>query len=447
VSEEEFEMQASPRVATTSGTAARARIILALDVPSLEAARALVAPLRDGIGAVKIGKELFTACGPEAVRAMSEYGLPVFLDLKYHDIPNTVAGAVRAAGRLGVRWMTVHTAGGADMMRAAAGAALGEPRPLLLGVTVLTSQELSDPEEVVERALLAQRCGLDGVIASPQEVARLRAACGPDFLIVTPGVRPAGAALQDQRRVATPGEAIREGADALVIGRPIAAAADPVAAAAAIAADIAAGLDQRTGAPPTRATIASRLEAMLGDSQALLRGHFLLSSGLHSDRYVQCARLLAHPDYARHAGRWLADRLRARQPDVVLGVALGGLVIGQETAAALGLPALFVERDAVGAMALRRGFTLDPGARVVVVDDVCTRGGSFAEAMAVVRAHGALVVAAGAIIDRSGGQHRLEVPLDALLEVRADAYAAGDCPQCAAGIPVVKPGSRPTPKA
>jgi len=425
---------------------ARARIILALDVPLLDAARSLVAQAEREVGALKVGKELFTACGPEAVHAWRDVGLPVFLDLKFHDIPNTVAAAVRAAGGLGARWISLHTSGGADMMAAAAQArdALPEPRPQLLGVTVLTSLGTADPEEVVERALLAQSCGLDGAIASPQEVARIRAACGPAFLVVTPGVRPAGSSADDQRRIATPHDAIRDGADLLVVGRPIAAAKDPAAAARAIAAEIGVALAERAGSPPpAAATVATRLSRLLEESQALLSGHFLLSSGLHSDRYVQCAKLLQHPPYARRAGTWLAEKLRARRPDVVLGVALGGLVIGQETAAALGVPALFVERDGDGAMALRRGFTLAPGTRAVVVDDVCTRGGSFAEAIVVARANGAEVVAAGAIIDRSGGRHGLEVPLDALLEVRAEAYAASDCPQCAAGSEAVKPGSRP----
>jgi orotidine-5'-phosphate decarboxylase len=426
--------------------AARRRIILAVDLPDLEAARALVGRVRTHVGALKIGKELFTSSGPEALRALRESGLPIFLDLKFHDIPNTVAGAVRAAARHGVRWITVHTSGGADMLEAAARARdeLPEPRPLLLGVTVLTSQGDGDPEEVVERALLAQRSGLDGAIASPREVRRLRAACGPKFLLVTPGVRPSGSAPDDQQRVATPGAAIRDGADLVVAGRPIAAAPDPAAAAAAIAKEIAAAL--RESAPALEdlpdGTVAARLLRLLRESEALLEGHFLLSSGLHSDRYVQCAKLLQHPRHARRAGTWLAERLRAHRPQAVVSVALGGLVIGQETAAALGVPALFAERDESGTLQLRRGFALAPGERVAVVDDVCTRGGSIAECTALVRSLEAQVVVAGAIIDRSGGKHTLDVPLEALRKVDAQAYAASDCPQCAAGIPAVKPGSR-----
>jgi orotate phosphoribosyltransferase len=379
--------------------------------------------------------------------------LPIFLDLKFHDIPTTVAGAVRAAGGLGVRWLSLHTSGGAAMLRAAAAArdALPEPRPLLLGVTVLTSLDdpLADVEEVVERALLAQRCGLDGAIASPQEVARLRAACGADFLLVTPGVRPAGTAIGDQKRVATPAEAIRDGADLLVVGRPITAAPDAGAAAALLGREIAAALAGRTDrdepAPGSEAAVEVRLLHLLRATGALLEGHFILSSGLHSDRYVQCAKLLQHPAHARRAGAWLADRLRPYGVEAVLSPALGGVVIGQEVAAALGVPALFAERDDAGSLQLRRGFELRPEQRLAIVDDVCTRGGSFAECIAVARAHGAAAVVAGAIIDRSGGSHRLEVPLEALRRVDARAYLPDECPDCARGTAAVKPGSRKQP--
>jgi orotidine-5'-phosphate decarboxylase len=428
---------------------ARRRIILAVDAPDLEAARTLVDRLRPHVGALKIGKELFTSSGPEAVRVLGTGGIPVFLDLKYHDIPNTVAGAVRAAGRLGVHWISLHTSGGQAMLEAAARArdALPEPRPKLLGVTVLTSLAVPDPEEIVERALLAQRCGLDGAIASPQEVARLRAACGPDFLLVTPGVRPAGNERGDQTRVATPGAAIRDGADLLVIGRPITEAADPVAAAHALAREIGAALAEGVPARSADGTIPNRLLAMLRESEALLEGHFLLSSGLHSDRYVQCAKLLQHPHPARRAGTWLADRLRAHRPDVVVSVALGGLVIGQETAAGLGVRALFAERDDSGTLQLRRGFALAPGERVAIVDDVCTKGGSIVECATLVRSLGAQPIVAGSIIDRSGGTHKLDMPLEALLKVEARTYAPDVCPLCASGSKPVKPGSRKQPAA
>jgi len=440
------------RLTEAHADTARARVLLALDVPDADAAQELVARVGDCIGGIKIGKELFTACGPDIVRTLGTR-MPVFLDLKFHDIPNTVASAVRAAGRLGVRWLTLHVAGGAAMLEAAAqsrDSLSAEQRPLLLGVTVLTSTATNDPEEVVDRALLARTCGLDGAITSPLEVARLRQACGSDFLLVTPGVRPAGASRDDQRRVASPADAIRNGADYLVIGRPIRCAPDPRAAAASVVAEVASALRDRApeasgktrSAPPQ--TRRSRLENMLRDSGAFLEGHFVLTSGLHSKRYVQCAKLLQYPQYARRAGMWLAERLRTYEPHAVVSVALGGLVIGQETAAALGVRAVFAERNADGDLSLRRGFELEPGERVAIVDDVCTRGTSVAECEKLVRAAGALPVVAGAIIDRSAGQRDFALPFESLIPVEAIAVAPENCDACASGQQAVKPGSRRT---
>lgn len=231
----------------------RERVLAALDVQTLDEALALVGPLRPHVGGFKVGLELCTAVGaPRVVEAVAAAGGAVFLDLKLHDIPNTVAGAVRAACGLGpaVRMLTLHACGGAAMMRAAAEAAAGcAARPLLLGVTVLTSMEAATlraelgvgapmEEHVVHLARLAQASGLDGVVASPREAPAIRRACGPELLIVTPGVRPAWAAAGDQRRVLTPAEALRAGADYMVVGRPITAAPDPAAAAASIAAEL-----------------------------------------------------------------------------------------------------------------------------------------------------------------------------------------------------------------
>jgi orotidine-5'-phosphate decarboxylase len=240
--------------------AAHERILAALDVPDLPSALELVAQLRGHVGGLKVGLELCTAAGaPQVVRAVAEAGGSVFLDLKFSDIPNTVAGAVRSACALGpaVRMLTLHCHGGAAMLRAAAVAAraAGAARPLLLGVTVMTSLDqaaLRDElgvgaglaEHVVHLARLAQACGLDGVVASPHEIAAIRAACGPELLIVTPGVRPAWAASGDQRRIMTPADALRAGCDYMVVGRPITAApakvGGPAQAAARIADEIAA---------------------------------------------------------------------------------------------------------------------------------------------------------------------------------------------------------------
>ena len=233
------------------------RIIVALDVPDASAALALAARLDASKCSLKVGKELFTAAGPGLVRELAGRGFRVFLDLKFHDIPNTVAQACAAATRLGVWMLNVHASGGSAMMEAArdavsrTAAEAGLPRPLLIAVTVLTSLSASDlaeigiaasPEEQVLRlARLAQAQGLDGVVCSAREAAALRRALGPAFTLVTPGIRPAGSAANDQARVTTPAEAIAAGADVLVIGRPIAAAPDPLAALDAIRASIATG--------------------------------------------------------------------------------------------------------------------------------------------------------------------------------------------------------------
>jgi len=221
----------------------RERLIVALDVPDAPAARALVERLAGRVGLFKVGSQLFTAAGPDLVREIVARGERVFLDLKYHDIPNTVAGAVAAASRLGVALVDVHGLGGGAMMEAAVGAR-ADDRTRLLAITVLTSHDegtlagigLAGPiaEAVPRLARLAAASGMDGVVASPQEVALIRAACGPDFLIVTPGIRPAGAARGDQARLATPAAALAAGADYLVVGRPITEAPDPAAAADAI---------------------------------------------------------------------------------------------------------------------------------------------------------------------------------------------------------------------
>ncbi len=222
------------------------RILVALDLPDATRALALARRLSPQSCGLKVGKELFTLAGPSLVRELVDRGHRVFLDLKFHDIPNTVASACRAAASLGVWMLNVHACGGRAMLQAAReaidqGAA---SRPLLIAVTVLTSLSDDDCADLgwtpplavhVERlAALTQACGLDGVVCSPQEAATLRQRMGPDFRLVTPGVRPEGAERADQRRVMTPAAALAAGADHLVIGRPVTGAPDPVAALDAI---------------------------------------------------------------------------------------------------------------------------------------------------------------------------------------------------------------------
>jgi orotidine-5'-phosphate decarboxylase len=228
---------------------AKDRIILALDVSSEGEALELVSELKDSVGAFKIGLELFTSTGPHIVQAVTDAGAErIFLDLKFHDIPNTVSGAARAAVRSGAWMFNIHASGGSEMMVAAKEASgkeadrLGVEPPLILAVTVLTStketmlrEELgvasSIEAQVVRLARLAKDAGLDGVVASPREIGAIKAACESDFLVVTPGVRPAWAAANDQKRFTTPLEAVQNGSDYLVIGRPITGAQDRRAAA------------------------------------------------------------------------------------------------------------------------------------------------------------------------------------------------------------------------
>jgi orotidine-5'-phosphate decarboxylase len=230
------------------------KIIIALDVETLEQARELVSCLNGTVGAFKIGKQLFTRCGPEAVAMVHAAGSRVFLDLKYHDIPTTVAKAGCEAARTGVFMFNVHALGGSAMIDTTVKAVremadkTGTQPPLILAVTVLTSMSetdlseigIHDPVETVVTRLarLAQAAGADGVVASPREIRMIKEACGPDFVVVTPGIRPAASAQDDQKRTMTPAQALEAGADFMVIGRPVTQAPDPQAAALAIAAEL-----------------------------------------------------------------------------------------------------------------------------------------------------------------------------------------------------------------
>ena len=231
------------------------QLIVALDVENLATANRLVTTLSDDVKWFKIGKQLFTAVGPASVKLLHEAKKNIFLDLKFHDIPNTVAGAVASATKIGANIINVHASGGLEMMRAAGEAAEKQasefsiPKPTLLGVTILTSVDETNfqrdfgtqrrlKDQVAYLAELSQKAGLEGVVASPLEIELIRKVCGNDFVIVTPGVRPAWAASNDQQRVMTPGEAINAGADYIVVGRPITAADNPREAARTILQEI-----------------------------------------------------------------------------------------------------------------------------------------------------------------------------------------------------------------
>ncbi|HWR43739.1 orotidine-5'-phosphate decarboxylase [Sporomusa sp.] len=226
------------------------RLIVALDVATMAEVRQLVETLGDAVSYYKVGMQLFYSVGMECLTYLRELGKDVFLDLKMHDIPNTVAQGAASLTRLGVGMINVQASGGSAMMRAAAekvaetAADLNIPRPKLIAVTVLTSMDHAEwatlrytasiPDQVVHLARMAKEAGLDGVVASPQEAELIKEACGQEFAIITPGVRPQGAALNDQSRVATPADALKAGAHYLVVGRPITAAEKPRAAALAI---------------------------------------------------------------------------------------------------------------------------------------------------------------------------------------------------------------------
>ncbi len=232
-------------------TVKHGQLIVALDVPTLKEAKELVQTIGKAVEIYKVGSQLFTASGPDAVRYLLKEGKEVFLDLKFHDIPNTVASAVAAAigiqeGGRGIMMCTLHALGGLEMLKAAAetarkeAQAKGVKRPLLVAITVLTSEAGKDniPRLVLERCALAKQAGRDGGVPSSQEAALIRREFGKDFVIVTPGIRPKDSAVGDQKRVTTPADAIANGSDFLVVGRPVVNAKDPVAAAKQILKDI-----------------------------------------------------------------------------------------------------------------------------------------------------------------------------------------------------------------
>ncbi|WP_404423878.1 orotidine-5'-phosphate decarboxylase [Thalassospira australica] len=238
----------------TENLAPQDRIFCAIDTTDLAHAVDLASLLSGVIGGAKLGKEFFAAHGPAGVREVARAGLPIFLDVKYHDIPNTVAGAIRAVTPLGLKIVNVHATGGIEMMKRAGEAAreaadkAGVSAPWVIAVTILTSLDQGDLDDVglagpisdrvVKLAELTQKAGLDGIVCSAKEITPVRAACGSEFKLVTPGIRPSWASADDQKRIVTPKDAVAMGSDVLVIGRPITKADDPVAAAKRIVAEL-----------------------------------------------------------------------------------------------------------------------------------------------------------------------------------------------------------------
>jgi orotidine-5'-phosphate decarboxylase len=231
-------------ISTPAKTNSRDRLAIALDTPNLDAAVSIAKAVQSNIGVAKVGLQLFSAAGHDAVRAMQNLGMSVFLDVKLHDIPNTVYGASKVLGSLGVRYLTVHASGGEAMLQAAVtglreGASeAGLPAPITLAVTVLTSEPSASPELLNEHLAMALAAGCGGVVCAATDLPVIKSAA-PKIMAVVPGIRPTGVPTHDQGRVATPSEAIQNGADILVLGRAITAANDPTAAAKAIAAEVA----------------------------------------------------------------------------------------------------------------------------------------------------------------------------------------------------------------
>ena len=247
---------------------------------------------------------------------------------------------------------------------------------------------------------------MDGVVASPQEAAAIREACGEGFLIVTPGIRPAGSDVNDQSRIATPSGALKNGSTHIVVGRPITKAEDKKAAAQSIAAE---------------------------------HGHFLLTSGLHSPMYVEKFNVLQHPKYTEMLCQELAERYAADNVELVIGPMTGGILLAHEVGKALGTRAIFTEREN-GKMTLKRGFQIPEGTRVLIVEDIVTTGGSVKEVLDVVKEHGGVPVGIGLLVDRSGGKVDFGMRTEALLHLDVPTYDPNDCPLCKEGKPFTKRG-------
>lgn len=276
---------------------------------------------------------------------------------------------------------------------------------------------------------------MDGVVCSALEAKMIREACGPDFLIVTPGIRPSFAATNDQKRIATPSSALQDGASRLVIGRPITQAEHPQEAVRLIIG--------RNG-ECIQMMSEQEVKQLLIDTQAILEGHFLLTSGLHSPMYVEKFNVLQHPKYTETLCKELAERFRDQNVELVIGPMTGGILLAHEVGKELGTRAIFTEREK-GVMTLRRGFKIEPGTRVLIVEDIVTTGGSVQEVVNVVNQSGGEIVGVGLLVNRSGGKAEFGVPkekVQALLNLEVPTYQPEECPLCKDGVAMTERGSK-----
>lgn len=410
-----------------AGLTVRERLIVALDFPTAEQALAMVDKLPGCT--FKVGKELYEVAGPQIIAEIQKRRGKVFRDGKFHDIPNTVAGAAAAATRNGCVMFNVHAEGGKKMIQSAVEAAkktaeeLGVPRPLVLAVTVLTSiddktmqEELGIPrtaaEEVVRRAKMAQEAGADGVVASPLEVAMIRKACGEDFVIVTPGIRPAEAGMDDQKRVATPAEAMKNGATFLVVGRPITKAPDPAAAVEAIVQEMEMGLRAREDDKELKGLALKMYE--LG---AIKFGAFRLK--LHETKpdaplspiYIDLRPAFRQVDFRR----WVVGVLFGKMwgnipyPDLISDVPEAATPVATTLADRLGVNMVSpqIKTKTHGAPAKVQGI-FQAGQTAVLVDDLITKADSKLEAIEALVAAGLCVRDIFVVVDREqGGRDQL----------------------------------------
>lgn len=457
---------------------AKDRIIVALDVDSLEKAVGLVKQLHPYVGGFKIGLELITSVGgPAAIEAVSQAGGAVFYDAKFKDIPNTVEGAVKAVVKPGVKMFNVHCLGGKEMMVKARKAAeekaksLGIERPLVLGVTILTSLDYRSllevglarrfdfaPEEqkeaerrevqrlVKELALLAQEAGLDGVVASAQEAELLRQWCQPEFLIVTPAIRPIWAAAGDQKRITTPADAIKVGANYLVIGRPITnppkEIGSPVEAVKRIVAEIEVVQYQPLTIQEVLA-IFGKMGAIYDDD------HFVYTKGGHGKAYVNKDDVYVDPDQLSALCKEIAYQSRESDIQVVAGPTIGGVLVAQWVTYWLRrftgdekIIAVFAdENEEKGSRILKRGYgNKVAGKKVLVVEDVINTGGSAAATVKATLAAGGKVIRCFALCNRSADKKAaaalIGVPVSALLELEMDNFPPENCPYCQTERPI-----------